>query len=85
MSENSFTILAGDANGADKAVQRYLADKDYRNVIVHCMTANCRYNVGGWAAQGVAAPTGARGFTYYQPRTRRWWKPRSTDSCSGTA
>ena len=65
MIEKGFTILVGDANGADKAVQRYLADKDYRNVIVHCMTANCRNNVGDWPTQEIAAPQGARGFGYY--------------------
>ena len=27
MIEKDFTILVGDANGADKAVQRYLAEK----------------------------------------------------------
>lgn len=37
MIEKGFTILVGDANGADMAVQGYLADEDYRNVIVHCM------------------------------------------------
>lgn len=65
MIQKGFTILVGDANGADKAVQRYLADKDYRNVIVHCMTANCRNNVGGWPTQEIAAPQGTRGFAYY--------------------
>lgn len=64
MIEKGFTILVGDANGADKAVQRYLADKDSRNVIVHCMTANCRNNIGGWPTQEIAAPPGARGFAY---------------------
>ena len=29
MIEKGFQILVGDANGADKAVQRYLADKSY--------------------------------------------------------
>jgi hypothetical protein len=51
-----------------KAIGRLLADKDYRNVIVHCMTANCRNNVGGWPAQEVAAPPGARGFAYYSTK-----------------
>ena len=37
MIEKGFQILVGDANGADKAVQRCLADKSYPNVIVHCM------------------------------------------------
>ena len=37
MIEKGFQILVGDANGADKAVQQYLADKSYPNVIVHFM------------------------------------------------
>jgi hypothetical protein len=54
--------LVGDANGADKAVQRHLAEKGYRNVIAHCMAANCRNNVGGWPIREIAAPEGARGL-----------------------
>lgn len=65
MIEKGFTILVGDANGADKAVQRHLAEKGYRNVIVHCMAANCRNNVGGWSTREIPAPKGARGFAYY--------------------
>jgi hypothetical protein len=65
MIEKGFTILVGDANGADKAVQRHLAEKGYRDVIVHCMAANCRNNVGGWSTCEIAAPKGARGFAYY--------------------
>jgi hypothetical protein len=48
MIEKGFQILVGDANGADKAVQRYLADKSYPNVLVHCMKDHCRNNVGSW-------------------------------------
>jgi hypothetical protein len=65
MIEKGFTILVGDANGADKAVQRYLADKGYRNVMVHCMAGNCRNNIGAWPTREIVAPKGARGFTYY--------------------
>ena len=65
MIEKGFTILVGDANGADKAVQRYLTDRDYRKVIVHCMTSNCRNNLGGWSKREIAAPPEARGFAYY--------------------
>ena len=65
MIEKDFTILVGDANGADKAVQGYLAEKGYRNVIVHCMAGNCRNNIGGWPVREVSGPTGARGFAYY--------------------
>ena len=65
MIEKGFTILVGDANGADKAVQRYLADKGYRNVMVHCMAGNFRNNVGAWPTREIVAPKGARGFAYY--------------------
>jgi hypothetical protein len=65
MIEKGFTILVGDANGADKAVQRYLAEKCYRNVIVHCMAGNCRNNLAKWPTRDVPAPPGARGFAYY--------------------
>ena len=63
MIEKDFTILVGDANGADKAVQRYLAEKDYPDVIVHCN--NCRNNVADWPTREILSPKGARGFTYY--------------------
>jgi hypothetical protein len=68
--EKGFTVLVGDANGADKAVQRYLADKDYRDVIVHCMSGNCRNNVGNWPAREVPSPPGARGFAYYSTKDK---------------
>jgi len=64
MVEKGFQILVGDANGADKAVQRYLADKAYPNVLVHCMENHCRNNIGAWSTFQVAAPKGARGFDY---------------------
>jgi len=65
MVEKGFQILVGDANGADKAVQRYLADKSYPNVLVHCMKDHCRNNVGNWPTREVVAPRGAKGFDYY--------------------
>jgi hypothetical protein len=65
MIEKGFQILVGDANGADKAVQRYLADKSYPNVLVHCMKDHCRNNVGCWPTRQLVAPRGAKGFDYY--------------------
>jgi predicted amidophosphoribosyltransferase len=65
MIEKGFTILVGDANGADKAAQKYLSDKHYKNVVVYCMVGHCRNNVGRWPAHEVTAPNGVRGFAYY--------------------
>ncbi|MCC7418172.1 MAG: hypothetical protein IT176_13620 [Acidobacteria bacterium] len=45
MIEKGFQILVGDGDGADKSVQRYLADRSYLNVVVCCMKNHCRNNV----------------------------------------
>ena len=65
MIEKGFQILVGDANGADKAVQRHLAAKGYPNVVVHCMENHCRNNVGHWPTCQISSPRGVRGFAYY--------------------
>ena len=70
MVNKGFQILVGDAAGADKAIQRYLADKAYRNVVVHCMENRCRHNIGHWPLRRVPAPQGARGFDYYSMKDR---------------
>jgi hypothetical protein len=70
MITKGFRILVGDANGADKAVQRYLADKAYPHVLVHCMEKHCRNNLGNWPTREVAAPRGAKGFDYYSIKDR---------------
>jgi hypothetical protein len=68
MMEKSFTILVGDANGADKAVQKYAAEKAYRDVIVHCMAGKCRNNLANWPTREITASPGARGFEYYSTK-----------------
>jgi hypothetical protein len=66
-----FTIVVGDANGADKAVQRHLAAKGYRSVIVFCMTGDCRNNIGGWPTRGIAATeVTRRDFAYFSTKDR---------------
>jgi hypothetical protein len=45
--KQNLTVLVGDANGADKAVQRYLAERSYQHVVVYCMEL-CRNNIGNW-------------------------------------
>lgn len=58
-------ILIGDANGTDKAIQTYFAQKHYLNVTVFCMAGHCRNNVGNWQTRPITAPPKARGFEYY--------------------
>ncbi len=49
MIHRELAILVGDANGADKAIQAYFAERSYKNVTVFCTAGDCRNNVGGWA------------------------------------
>jgi len=60
-----FEVLIGDANGADKAMQKYLAEKGYKNVIVFCMSGTCRNNLGNWQTKAVASNRNKRDFGYF--------------------
>jgi hypothetical protein len=66
--EKNYQILIGDANGADKAVQKYLFEKDYKNVVVFCMGNQCRNNIGRWQSEHIHAAKGKNGFDYYSTK-----------------
>jgi len=57
-------ILVGDANGADKAVQKHFLARDYPHVTVYCMR-KCRNNLGSWLARQVSGPKESKDFAYY--------------------
>lgn len=57
--KQNLTVLVGDANGADKAVQRYLAERGYPQVVVYCMDV-CRNNVGNWPTRAHATESSVR-------------------------
>jgi len=42
------TVLIGDAPGADTWIQRYLAENDYKRVVVYTTDPVPRNNVGNW-------------------------------------
>ena len=63
-------VLVGDANGADKAVQKYFKDHGYSNVNVFCMSGRCRNNLGQWPAEEVTAPKGVTGRNFYEVKDR---------------
>ena len=69
--DKGLTVLVGDANGADKAVQRYLETKRYHDVVVYFMEGQCRNNVGKWPARQVkASDPSRRDFAYYSTKDR---------------
>lgn len=66
------TILVGDANGADTAMQSYLAKKGYDKVTVFCTGAACRNNIGRWETRHVNPGLKARkDFRYYARKDKK--------------
>jgi hypothetical protein len=64
-------VLIGDANGADRIVQQYLADHQYRAVTVYCTGSRCRNNVGQWTTNAIAPPASTNGgFDFYAVKDR---------------
>jgi len=63
--EKGLTVLVGDANGADKAVQNYLMNVKYNHVIVYCMQNGCRHNLGNWQTRYVETSLKGNNFQFY--------------------
>jgi probable addiction module antidote protein len=63
-------VIVGDANGADKAVQKHLMDAHYDKVIVFCSGDTPRNNLGSWQIHHVDAPKSAKGFQFYAAKDR---------------
>jgi len=62
--DQNFSVLVGDANGADKAVQKYLAERRFPHVIVYCMES-CRNNLGEWPVRSHTAERDVKRDRYY--------------------
>ena len=68
--EQGFAILVGDANGADRAVQEYLADAGYEKVTVYCSGDTSRNNVGGWKTHSVRVGEAEKNFQFHAAKDR---------------
>lgn len=66
-----FTVMVGDANGADRAVQQYLSEMGYKRVIIFCTESICRNNLGNWPTRAIRAENPARrNFEFYRAKDR---------------
>jgi hypothetical protein len=62
-------FVVGDANGADKAVQQHLSQREYPQVTVFCR-GECRNNIGNWTVRVIAPPNRKRDFAFYAAKDR---------------
>lgn len=63
-------VVIGDANGADRVVQRYLHERAYNRVQVFSSSERPRNNIGGWPIQVIRPRHAARDFDYYATKDR---------------
>lgn len=63
-------VIVGDANGADKAVQKFLLEQNYSRVTVFCSGKECRNNIGHWETRHIETPKNAKGFDFYAAKDR---------------
>lgn len=92
MIDQGFRIVVGDANGADLALQKFLAEIRYPNVIVFCSGKTCRNNVGEWDIRAVSVDPHLKGRAFYEQKDKAMaaeadygfvlWDGKSTGSIS---
>lgn len=63
--EKQLRILIGDANGFDRLAQAYLAEHNYRSVVIYCTAGVCRNNLGNWPLHAVEYQGRDRGLAFY--------------------
>jgi probable addiction module antidote protein len=68
--DSRLQVIVGDANGADKAAQKYMADAGYDAVTVYCSGEQPRNNVGHWTVSSVIPSESAKGFQFYAAKDR---------------
>jgi probable addiction module antidote protein len=68
--KNGHQVIIGDANGADKAVQKHLLEAAYDKVTVFCSGDLPRNNLGQWPTHHVMPPKSAKGFHFYAAKDR---------------
>ena len=61
----NYSVLVGDANGVDVAVQRYFSKLNYSNVTVYASNGKARNNIGNWQVETVSVPSNIKGFDFY--------------------
>lgn len=68
--QKGLTIVTGDANGADKAMQSCLRELGYSEVTVYFVGAAPRNNVGNWPTRNVIVDAKLQGREFYAQKDR---------------
>lgn len=69
--EKGFSVIVGDANGSDKAIQTYFHEKEYKNVTVYCSGTICRNNIGKWTIKYIEVDPKLTGREFYTAKDKK--------------
>lgn len=67
--DKHLSVIIGDANGIDKAVQSFFYDKKYPTVEIYCSGDKCRNNLGKWHTHYI--PTNNKGRAFYEAKDKK--------------
>jgi hypothetical protein len=68
--QRGLSVMIGDANGADKAFQRALADAAYEPVTIFAAGDKCRNNLGAWEIRFIDVGVGLKGRGFYAQKDK---------------
>jgi len=63
--KKEYSVLIGDAKGADSIVQKYLKKKNYKNVVVYYAGKKIRNNFGNWNTNQILSKNNEKGRQLY--------------------
>ena len=66
---SNHSVVVGDANGADKAVQKYFHESAYEKVVVFS-SGVARNNIGAWPTREILPPKHVKGFQFHAAKDR---------------
>lgn len=63
--KKEYDVLVGDADGIDSSVQKFLGERNYKNVTVYASKGIARNNYGNWKIENVVVKGNVKGFDFY--------------------
>ena len=71
IQQRHYSVIIGDADGIDKAVQTYYFNSKYQDVTVYASNGKTRNNVGSWKTKAISVADNVKGFEFYSMKDKQ--------------
>lgn len=71
IQQRRYSVIIGDADGIDKAVQTYYFNSKYQDVTVYASNGKTRNNVGSWKTKAISVADNVKGFEFYSMKDKQ--------------